>query len=386
MIRPFASMAEGYDSIQVIEYFIDVDPGAGNGTILETDSTPAYVANDRIDVSALSEGIHTLWFRAQDSTGLWGAPFGKSFYVYQPLETDTADIPLEKLEYSFNNHDGFTEVEAIGKDTAATAAGTIDINSLSTGIHTIWFRTEDSTGFYGAPFGKSFYVYQPLETDTADIPLEKLEYSFNNHDGFTEVEAIGKDTAATAAGTIDINSLSTGIHTIWFRTEDSTGFYGAPFGKSFYVYQPLETDTANIPLEKLEYAFDSHDGFALVEEIGNDTAATASANIDIQSLSPGIHTLYFRAEDSTGFYGAPYGKSFYVYQKTRADSANVPVTDIEFSFDSISGFTPITAFDPDTAVTALNDLLATLVGHGRHTISFRAKDAHHFYSAVLTDT
>jgi hypothetical protein len=375
------SKAEGYDSISVIEYFIDIDPGIGNGTILDNDSTPAYVSSQNIDLSSLSNGIHTIYFRARDNKGYWGALFGKSFYVYRPLETDTANMPLENIEYAFNS-EAFSSLGGIDRDTVAEIATNLDMSVLPNGIHTIYFRTQDSTGFRSVPFGKSFYVYRPLETDTANMPLENLEYAFNS-EAFSSLGAIDRDTVAEIATNLDMSVLPNGIHTIYFRTQDSTGFRSVPFGKSFYVYRPLETDTANMPLENLEYAFNS-EAFSSLGGIDRDTVAEIATNLDMSVLPNGIHTIYFRTQDSTGFMSVPFGKSFYVYTKTIHDSVNVPLVDLEYSFDSISGFTSLGTFDPDTAVTLNADLIESLIGHGDHTLSFRAKDARNFYSSVVS--
>ncbi len=141
-----------------------------------------------------------------------------------------------------------------------------------------------------------------------------------------------------------------------------------------------------MPLENLEYAFNSED-FSSLGAIGSDTVAEINTNLGISELPNGIHTVYFRTQDSTGFASAPFGKSFYVYTKTIYDSVNMVITAIEYSFDSITAFVPIVANTPDTAVTIETNLdITRLIGHGKHTVSMRAKDTRNFWGNVISDT
>ena len=300
-ILPQAVKAEGYDSIQVIEYYFDQDPGIGLGIKLETDSTPAYVTNDVIDISGLENGMHTLYLRSQDSTGIWGVPCGKTFYSYRLLETDSTNVPLANLEFSFDSITGFSSLGEISQDTSVLVSANLE--------------------------------------------------------------------------------LTQGMHTVYFRSSDTSSYIGSMVPKTFFVYEKTKGDSANVPVANLEYSIDSITGFSSLGEISQDTSALISANLE---LTTGMHTVYFRSSDTSLYIGSMVPKTFFAYEKTRADLANVPITDIEFSFDSITGFRPMGSFSADTVVELAGDLIQHLAGHGDHNILFRAKDENDFYSNVIT--
>jgi len=67
------------------EYFIDADPGVGNGTpLLPEDGNFNSLFekfSSNISTSSLSEGIHTLYVRLKNSDDTWGKTFAKTFIV-----------------------------------------------------------------------------------------------------------------------------------------------------------------------------------------------------------------------------------------------------------------------------------------------------------------
>ena len=74
MARPFLKSAltsESPQNITQVEYFVDSDPGFGNGTSIGisagTDLNPSITA----DLSSLSDGFHVLYVRAKDTEGDW---------------------------------------------------------------------------------------------------------------------------------------------------------------------------------------------------------------------------------------------------------------------------------------------------------------------------
>lgn len=76
------------------EYFIDTDPGFGNGTPL-TIATPSDLVNinTTIVTTALADGTHNLFVRTLDIRGKW------SLYEPQPFTVDSA-LPIELLQFT----------------------------------------------------------------------------------------------------------------------------------------------------------------------------------------------------------------------------------------------------------------------------------------------
>jgi hypothetical protein len=232
----------------MIEYFIDTDPGVGNGIPLVSDSTESFVATPAIDISTLSEGIHTIYFRAQNSSGEWGPAYGKSFYAYRKQFTDSTNVPLSTVEYSIDNVSSFSPLAAITPGTTAEVTNDLDVSALSTpGIHSVYFRTRDENNHVSSVVAKSFYTYRKQFTDSTDVPLSAVEYSIDNVNSFSPVAAIASGTSATATNNFDVFALSTpGIHSVYFRTRDENNHVSSSVAKSFYTYRKLFTDSTDV--------------------------------------------------------------------------------------------------------------------------------------------
>lgn len=84
--------------ITKIEYSIDKFVADGNGTSVSVSNASSFDSLLDIDISELSEGLHTIHFRSQNSDGRWSLPMQSTFYVNRP---DTAAI--EKIFYKFYN-------------------------------------------------------------------------------------------------------------------------------------------------------------------------------------------------------------------------------------------------------------------------------------------
>lgn len=86
--------------IVAAEYFIDTDPGFGNGTPL-TISSPSdlITTTPTITTPVLSDGPHYLFIRTKDILGNW------SFYEPQEFTVDSA-LPIELLEFTATPQEG----------------------------------------------------------------------------------------------------------------------------------------------------------------------------------------------------------------------------------------------------------------------------------------
>jgi len=149
VIRKVAFEIYEPETIAGAEYFVDNDPGPGNGTPLSAkddnfDSTEEQVEASGIDVSGLSEGIHTLYVRYKDRLDRWGAPFSQAFAVDRPVAytsspitqpaTGDGRIPLSvvvadqsasntcrlKVEYALDGSDNWQQIRIEEESVSAT--------------------------------------------------------------------------------------------------------------------------------------------------------------------------------------------------------------------------------------------------------------------------
>lgn len=82
--QPFVKIANSLTTqITRVEYYIDADPGQGNGTSITYSPNLGQdiIGNVFIQVASITKGIHTISFRAKDSANNWSNLFSKTFEV-----------------------------------------------------------------------------------------------------------------------------------------------------------------------------------------------------------------------------------------------------------------------------------------------------------------
>lgn len=137
-----------------------------------------------LDVTSLSDGVHSFTFRAQSSDGRWSAPFTNYFLKVRPDPT----VHLTQYEYWF---DGDTDKKVTGETSNGLIDFGIDVNSLTAGIHCLSFRSKDSGNRWSAPFAQYFFKPEIL----GDNKIKGYRYWFN--DAYEDQETVTLETAVT---------------------------------------------------------------------------------------------------------------------------------------------------------------------------------------------
>ncbi len=101
------SKLTGATPIHKLEYFIDTDPGFGNGNALSFDSEAEdLIQNYLIDLSTTDPGFHILRVRAMDQFGNWSMTLEQGFYVVPEKKEITNIIALK---YYFVTKDSISQ-------------------------------------------------------------------------------------------------------------------------------------------------------------------------------------------------------------------------------------------------------------------------------------
>lgn len=90
-----------------------------------------------LDVSNLSEGVHTLHLQVRDNTGLWSNPRSNSFFKYTPVDTNNV-----KMRYWFDNANEIKETQV------SNGIHSLDVSTLPWGIHSLLVQVENFQGVY----------------------------------------------------------------------------------------------------------------------------------------------------------------------------------------------------------------------------------------------
>ncbi len=242
---------------------------------------------------------------------------------------------------------------------AQTASSLIDLSTLTMGLHSYTIRVQDSEGVWSSPTTKFFII--PLE-DKAATAIAEQEY-------WIDGKIASRTTLGASPAEISLVDLSPGLHSMTVRVKDDTGVWGSPTTKFFII--PLEDKTATAIAEQ-EYWIDG--------KIAARTSLGASpAEISLDDLSAGLHSLTVRVKDDTGVWSSPTTKFFIIPQEEQSST----MARYMYWFDSdsehlVSG-----------VLTDYSGILPIDIGNlseGDHTLSWSVADSKGAWSSVKTET
>lgn len=159
------------------EWFLDQDPGLGQGTAFSNFGASTSIQADiQFGVNTLDPGIHTWHVRVVNSLGRWSQTYSRAF-VRMPQDTG---VIVSALEWFWDTDPGYGQGNLI--DTLTTSFAevnwTIDLSSMPTGIHSLHARVLNSNGFWSQTAQKAMIVRAE-----ADAPIDQLSYTYKNSSG-----------------------------------------------------------------------------------------------------------------------------------------------------------------------------------------------------------
>lgn len=175
-------------AITRIEYSFDSIGTAGNGLPLSLTSAPDVTVNQNIDLSAISNGLHRLYFRAKDTTGKWSSVHSKPLYISTSLSAST---PITRIEYSFDNlaSPGTGIPISFTPSPDVSIQDMLNTSALSDGMHTAYFRAGDANGNWSSPQSKEINLYDfnlisPILAST--LTTDTIAFSWSTITGVTK--------------------------------------------------------------------------------------------------------------------------------------------------------------------------------------------------------
>ncbi len=207
-------------NVNKLEYFIDTDPGFGNGTdvSISPGSNVSSIAIP-VNIAALSKGFHTVYLRSRNDAGTWSITNRWMFVK------DFTPANVNKAEYFVDTDPGFgnaTDAPVTPGNNIANLTIPVDISSLSKGLHILFLRTQDLNGTWGLTNHWLFFK------DIAQDNLQSGEYFFDADPGFGNGTAIpfggGLGTnVSDFAFAAPLTGLPNGLHYLFVRTREANG-------------------------------------------------------------------------------------------------------------------------------------------------------------------
>ncbi|MEX1239703.1 MAG: gliding motility-associated C-terminal domain-containing protein [Cyclobacteriaceae bacterium] len=219
-------------TIEKAEYFLDTDPGTGNGVNVPVTSAGTINQTIVVPTNSLTPGFHSINFRSKDNTGRWSHFATRSFYV---LVQPTLSATVVRAEYFFDNDPGTGLATPLSISAGSTLNNTfaIDISSLSPGFHRLGIRVKDNLGQWSHFPPRTFYVIPGNALPASS--LTDIEYFIDTDPGIESATALSFTPAATVdqSFAIDVSTLPSGAHNLYVRTKDSNGFWSIALAAPF---------------------------------------------------------------------------------------------------------------------------------------------------------
>jgi hypothetical protein len=175
-----------FPDIVSAEYYIDSDPGPGNGTTLsissggddDEENVSLKINVPGPDLETLSVGTHLITVRFLNADGKWSVAFSRYF---EKIPEDPITTPLiVSAEYYIDVDPGVGNgIPIIIPAPVNRAEFSVNvppsvIDQLGLGIHWITCRTLDSMGTWSIAFSRAF---EKVESPASDIPnIAAIEY------------------------------------------------------------------------------------------------------------------------------------------------------------------------------------------------------------------
>ncbi|SFN87412.1 Por secretion system C-terminal sorting domain-containing protein [Bizionia echini] len=287
-------------NITEAEFFFNVDPGIGNGTIANVTDAGSVNRSFNISTSGLPIGTHRLFFRFKNENNEWSMYTYKTFRKSDVPETNTSDIV--EAEYFFDTDPGIgngtnldvADVTVLDENLNIPTAG------LSIGTHRMFLRVKNSNNKWSLYDTKTFRVSDTPETNTSDIV--EAEYFFDTDPGIGNGTIVDVNDVASLDDDLIIptTSLTMGTHRLFMRVKNSANRWSIYDEKTFRVSDIPFTNNASIV--SAEYYIDVDPGLGLATAL-NVTGDELDENLVIPTstgLAQGDHYLHIRVQNTDG--------------------------------------------------------------------------------------
>lgn len=211
-------VTESLANINRVEYFVDTDPGIGNGIPVPIAAGSNISGSFTLNQAVNGAGMHYLCIRAMDDSKRWSVV---SYYPFVDLSQGLSP-DIAQLEYFIDNDPGFGSAIAIPVDAGSKvgAVFTPSISGLADGMHFLCVRARDQAGKWS---NLQQYIFSKLTE--AISPITHMEYFINTDSGFGNGQAVEiiPSNAVVAQFSADTTNLQQGMSIFAVRVKDASG-------------------------------------------------------------------------------------------------------------------------------------------------------------------
>lgn len=303
------------------------------------------------NISNLSAGIHTIYFKVRDNKGVWSPEVSKSITISPPNQKPTAYVDSMSPSQAkvgdtvaFSGHGTDPDGSVIGYSWRSSVDGQLsNLNSFSTsklsqGIHTIYFKVKDNddawseevSGTVTVELNKPPVAY--IDSTSPDRLKVGGEVSFSGYGTDSDGSIIGYSWRSSVDGQLSTSSsfktsnLSEGNHTIYFKVRDDDESWSDEVSSKVVIESNrppvayIDSITPSRVEQNKNVSFAGHGedsdgsvaGYSWRSSI--DGELSTSPSFATATLSAGKHTIYFKVKDSDGLWSEEVSSTLLVEQ------------------------------------------------------------------------
>lgn len=243
-------------------------------------------------------------------------------------------------EYWFDNDFANKTSTTVSPISQLNINTNIPTTNLSTGIHSLNFRSWDDSSRYSSVLSQFFYKVGTSVTTTKEIVA--YEYWFDNDYTNAVTQNVTSQQSLDLNTIIATGSINTGIHSFNIRFKDDSKLWSSVLSQFFYKIP----EQANLVSNKITtYRYWLDDDFAQANTVTLTTPIqqlNLIDNLDLTQVSKGIHTIHFQFKDSLNMWSSVTSdslekKALPIADFTYASSGNCDSTTVNFTDNSIDG-------------------------------------------------
>jgi len=217
----------------------------------------------------------------------------------------------------------------------------------------------------------------------AQQTIVEYEYWFNDDFSNRTITAITPVSQYHLDTSLSVSTLPNGINVINFRAKDSQGKYSVITSQLFYKKELTNSDTNHIV--SYEYWFDDDFQNKTLVNITPTEQATVLAQLDVSTMSNGMHLFNLRAKDERGYYSSIVSQLFYK-KKLSSYTDNKIIAYKYWYDDDYDNLIYVDLLTPTNQLNLIDNLDMTQIPKGIHTLNFQFKDDANIWSVISTDT
>ncbi|HYG03557.1 MAG TPA: T9SS type A sorting domain-containing protein [Chryseosolibacter sp.] len=359
---PFYIASNTSTNITDMEYWIDTDPGTGNGTPISFTTSADVNTAVSLNTTGLT-GLHVFNVRVKDAADQWSLAYSRPFYVASNIASDIA-----AMEYYVDTDPGFGAATQVSITPGADVTTSFVVNTaaLTNGLHILNVRTQDLDGTWSIAQSKPFYLINGGVSN-----IVRLEYFVDTDPGYglaTEIPtSAGPDVEV--AYSVSSSGLSNGLHILNLRAKDENNNWGQTQSSPFYLINGVASN-----ITEIEYFVDADPGVGQATAVSFTPGAdvTEAIFVDAESLSPGLHVFSVRMKDEFNSWSLVNSLPFVISKGVNN------IIGFEYSFDADPGVGNGTFVATGTPAADINEVFnidISALSQGNHKLFVRMIDA-----------